>query len=178
MYITYIFRTIVLIFVDMFIITFRPLYASAFFRWLDCRTLFRSSGYTVLVPWGMFNGYQLAPVNFPSGSSPLPSPGIELTLFGYVTWLTNSFIHCAMCPWGHMCMNFWVLYYIINLMASSTIFTSVHIAILMLSLHFFFTRAHIATLLLLLLFYGTPYYDGRNLVINMATKMRTIVWKM
>ena len=27
----------------------------------------------------------LSPVNFPSESSPLPSPGIELTLFGYVT---------------------------------------------------------------------------------------------
>ena len=29
--------------------------------------------------------YQLSPVYFPSESSPLPSPGIELTLFGYVT---------------------------------------------------------------------------------------------
>ena len=29
--------------------------------------------------------YQLSPVNFSSESSPLPSPGIELTLFGYVT---------------------------------------------------------------------------------------------
>ena len=29
--------------------------------------------------------YQLSPVNFPSESSPLPAPGIELTLFGYVT---------------------------------------------------------------------------------------------
>ena len=24
--------------------------------------------------------------------------------------LTNAFIHCTMCPWGHLCMNFWVLY--------------------------------------------------------------------
>ena len=31
MYIIYLFRTIVLIFVDMFITTFRPLYAPAFF---------------------------------------------------------------------------------------------------------------------------------------------------
>ena len=36
MYIIYIFRTIVLIFVAMFIVTFRPLYAPAFFRWLEC----------------------------------------------------------------------------------------------------------------------------------------------
>ena len=50
---------------------------------------------------------------------------------------------------------------VINIMSSATIFTSAHIAILLLSLHvffFFFTRAHIAILLLLLLFYGTPYY--------------------
>ena len=29
--------------------------------------------------------YQLSPANFSSESSPLSSPGIELTLFGYVT---------------------------------------------------------------------------------------------
>ena len=29
--------------------------------------------------------FQLSPVNFPTESSPLPSPGIELILFGYVT---------------------------------------------------------------------------------------------
>ena len=28
---------------------------------------------------------QLSPVNFPSESSPLLSPGIELTFFGYIT---------------------------------------------------------------------------------------------
>ena len=39
MYIIYIFRTIVLIFVAMFITTFWPLYAPAFFKWLECRTL-------------------------------------------------------------------------------------------------------------------------------------------
>ena len=38
MYIIYIFRTIVLIFVAILIATFRPLYVSAFFRWLECRT--------------------------------------------------------------------------------------------------------------------------------------------
>ena len=38
MYVIYIFRTIVLIFVAMFITTFRPLYAPAFFGWLECRT--------------------------------------------------------------------------------------------------------------------------------------------
>ena len=32
----------------------------------------------------MFNGCQFSPVNFPSESSPLPSPSIELILFGYV----------------------------------------------------------------------------------------------
>ena len=47
--------------------------------------------------------YQLSPVNFPSESSPLPSPGIELTLIGDVTgsnqrlyplchkWLSSTF---------------------------------------------------------------------------------------
>ena len=45
--------------------------------------------------------YQLSPVNFPSESSPLPSPGIELTLFlGMSLDLTNAFIHYAMCPQG------------------------------------------------------------------------------
>ena len=45
--------------------------------------------------------YPLSPVNFPSESSPLPSPGIELTLFlGISLDLTNAFIPCAMCPWG------------------------------------------------------------------------------
>ena len=38
MYLINIFRTIVLVFVSMFITTFRPLYAPAFFRWLECRT--------------------------------------------------------------------------------------------------------------------------------------------
>ena len=37
-YIIYIFRAIVVIFVAMFITTFRPLYAPAFFKWLECRT--------------------------------------------------------------------------------------------------------------------------------------------
>ena len=37
-YIIYIFRTIVLIFVAIFITTFRPLYTPSFFRWLECRT--------------------------------------------------------------------------------------------------------------------------------------------
>ena len=36
MYIIYIFRTIILIFVAMFITTFQPLYAPAFFKWLEC----------------------------------------------------------------------------------------------------------------------------------------------
>ena len=34
----YIFQTIFLILVAMFITTFRPLYAPSFFRWLECRT--------------------------------------------------------------------------------------------------------------------------------------------
>ena len=70
--------------------------------------------------------------------------------------LTKAFIHCAMSPWKHV----WEFLAIIKLMSSATIFTSTHIAILLLSLHVFFllTRTHIATLLLLLLFSGTPYY--------------------
>ena len=24
--------------------------------------------------------------------------------------LTNAFLHCAMCPWEHLCINFWVLF--------------------------------------------------------------------
>ena len=48
--------------------------------------------------------FQLSPVNFPSESSPLPSPGIELTLFlGMSLDLTNAFIHCAMCPCDKRC---------------------------------------------------------------------------
>ena len=33
--------------------------------------------------------YQLSPVNFPSDGSPLPSPDIELTLFGYITYMAQ-----------------------------------------------------------------------------------------
>ena len=47
--------------------------------------------------------------------------------------VTNAFIHCSMCPWGNL--RFEILG-IINLMSSATIFTSSHIAILLLSLHF------------------------------------------
>ena len=53
-------------------------------------------------PCFMDVSYQLSPVNFHSESSPLPSPGIELALFGYVTGSDNAFIHSIMCPWGHM----------------------------------------------------------------------------
>ena len=43
--------------------------------------------------------HQLPPVNLPSESSPLPSPGIELTLFlGMSLDLTNTFIHSTMWP--------------------------------------------------------------------------------
>ena len=38
-----------------------------------------------LEPCFMDVSYQLSLVNFPSESFPLPSPGIELTVFGYVT---------------------------------------------------------------------------------------------
>ena len=41
MYIIYIFRTIVLIFFAMFITTFRPLFAPAFFSWLEFRSVQR-----------------------------------------------------------------------------------------------------------------------------------------
>ena len=88
--IIYIFRTIVLIFVAMFITMFRPLYAPTFFRWVEMLNLT-----LYFVYWGrLFQfhepcftdvSYQLSPVNFPSESSSMPSPGIELTLFGYVT---------------------------------------------------------------------------------------------
>ena len=54
-------------------------------RNVELNPLFRLPELTFLVPRAMFNGYQLSPVNFPSENSPLPSPGIELTLFGYVT---------------------------------------------------------------------------------------------
>ena len=57
----YILRAIVLIFVALFITTFRPLYAPAFFSWLECRTLFRLPVLTVLVPRAIFNGCQLRP---------------------------------------------------------------------------------------------------------------------
>ena len=43
MYIIYIFRTIVLIFIAMFIATFWPLYTLAFFRWLELTNLGKDS---------------------------------------------------------------------------------------------------------------------------------------
>ena len=87
-YFIYIFRTIVLIFVAVFITTFRPLYSPAFFRWLECRTLYfayRDRLFSFHEPCLMDVSYQLSPVYFPPESSSLPSPGIEFILFGYVT---------------------------------------------------------------------------------------------
>ena len=80
--------------------------------------------------------YQLSHGNFPSESSPLPSPGIELTLFGYVTGSNQR--HYPLCP-GPVFLRTYVYEFlgIINLSFFSTIFTSAHIAILLLSLHFF-----------------------------------------
>ena len=52
-------------------------------------------------PFWMDVSYQLSPVNFPSESSPLPSPGVELTLFGYVTG-SNAFINQCLNPQCHM----------------------------------------------------------------------------
>ena len=66
MYIIYIFRTIILIFVAMFITTFRPLYAPAFFRCFECRTLpfisltrVDSSSFTSHVLWMSVISYLL-----------------------------------------------------------------------------------------------------------------------
>ena len=79
--------------------------------------------------------YQLSPVNFPTESSPLTSPSIELTTFGYVTG-SNQRLH----PLYHVSLRTSVYEFlgIINLMSSATIFTSAHIVILLLSLPFFF----------------------------------------
>ena len=54
---------------------------------VELNLLFRLAGQTVLVPEPclMDVSYQLSLVDFPSESSPLPSPGIELSHFGYVT---------------------------------------------------------------------------------------------
>ena len=78
----------------MFIIT--PCLSQRF----GCRTL-RPSAY-----WGrlflfhqpclMDVSYQLSPVNFHFESSRLPSPGIELTLFGYVTGSPLSTVPCVL----------------------------------------------------------------------------------
>ncbi len=80
--------------------------------------------------------YQLSPVNFPSESSPLPSPGIVLTLFfGYVTG-SNQRLY----PLCYVSLRTSVYEFlgIINLMSSATISTSAHNATLLLSLHVFF----------------------------------------
>ena len=62
--------------------------------------------------------YQLSPVNFSTESSPLLSPSIELTLFGYVTGSNQHFYslcHVSLRTHGtvdlcmNLCMNFWVL---------------------------------------------------------------------
>ena len=78
--------------------------------------------------------YQLSLVNFPSESSPLPSPGIELTLFGYVTGSNQRLYPLYLVS---LRISVYVFLGIINLMSSATIFTSAHIAILLLSLDFF-----------------------------------------
>ena len=66
-----------------------------------------------------------------SESSQLPSPGIELTLFGYV-------FNQRLYPLYHV--SAYEFLGIINLMSSATIFISAHIAILLLSLHFFLSE--------------------------------------
>ena len=72
--------------------------------------------------------YKFSSVNFPSESSLLPSPSIELTLF----WV-------RLYPQCHLSQRTSVHEFlgIITLISSATIFTSAHIAILLLSLHFF-----------------------------------------
>ena len=77
---------------------------------------------------------QLSPVNLPSYISPLPSLGIELSLFGYITGSNQRHY-----PLHHVSLRKSVYEFlgIINLISSTTIFTSAHIAILLLSLHFF-----------------------------------------
>ena len=65
--------------------------------------------------------------------------------------LINAFIHCAISPWGHLYMNFLVY---INLMSSAAIFTSAHIAILLLSLHhifFFFYKSSYCNLIIIII---------------------------
>ena len=84
-FIIYILQTIVLIFVAMFITMFQLLYTLGFFRWLECRTWPFISHTRVDCSSSTDVSYQLSPINFPSESSPLPSLGIELALFGYVT---------------------------------------------------------------------------------------------
>ena len=111
-YIIYIFWTIVLL------------------RWLKCQTypfiLLTQVDYSSSTePCLMEVSYQLI--------YPLPSPGIELTLFGY---LAGSNLHLY--PLYHVSLNVYEFLGIISLMSSATIFTSAHIAILLLSLHFFF----------------------------------------
>ena len=85
--------------------------------------------------------YQLSPVNFPSVSSPLPPPGIELTLFGYDT-RSNQRLY-SLCHVS-LTMSVYEFLDIINLMSSATIFTSTHIAILQ-----FITGFHIVLISML-----------------------------
>ena len=90
---------------------------------VELNPLFRLPGWTVLVLRAKFNGYQLSSVNSPYKSSPLPSPSIELTFFGYVIGSIQRLY-----PLYHMSLCEFLS--IINLMSSATIFTSAHMAIL------------------------------------------------
>ena len=63
--------------------------------------------------------HQLPPVNFHSESSPLPSPGIELTVFGYVTGSIKGLYPLYHVSWRISVIEFLD---IINLMSSATIF--------------------------------------------------------
>ena len=84
----------------------------------------------------------------------LPSPGIELTLLGYVNESNQRLYSLCYLSLTTSVREFLGIR---NLMSSATIFTSAHIAILLLSMSSF-----------LLFFYQS----------DMATKMRTLVRKM
>ena len=108
--------------------------------------------------------YQLSPVNFHSESFLLPSPGIELTLFGYVTG-SNQHLY----PQYHV----YEFLGIINLMSSATIFISNFAVII----GFFFLPELILQLCCYYCFPLVLLITGFHIVlISMLGQLRRFLW--
>ena len=113
----------------------------------------------------------------PSDSSPQSSPGIKLTLFGYATG-SNQCLY----PLYHVYLRTSACEFlgIIDLMSLATIFTSTHIAILLLSLHVVFLF-FLPELILQLSCYhcfslALFITDSHTVLISMLGQLRRFLW--